>query len=64
MKRATSNKIWFDRRTVSKPRWLCTIYGGVGGNNTDIKANGVGCCRWIAWRRAKRNWKKELKRGM
>jgi hypothetical protein len=60
----TINKIWFDRRTLSKPRWLCTIRGGIGGNNTSIQVNAVGCCRWIAWRRAKSNWKKESKRGM
>lgn len=60
----TINKIWFDRRTVAKPAWKCLIHGGRGGNATDVVGRGQGCCRWIAWRRAKRNWKKELKRGM
>ena len=60
----TINKIFIDRRAFQKPTWLCTISGGCGANKTDIIGKGTGCCRWIAWRRAKRNWKKELKRGM
>jgi hypothetical protein len=58
------NKVWFDRRASQKPRWFCSVSGGVGPNNTSVSGKGVGCCRWIAWRRAKRNWKNELKRGM
>ena len=57
--RPTINKIWFDRRAEAKPLWLCSVTGGVGPNATNIGCKGVGCSRWLAWRRAKREWKRK-----
>jgi len=58
----TINKIWFDRR-VKKPRWYCRVEGGRGVNNTSHFGVGEGCCRWIAYRRARRAWKISIRKG-
>ena len=59
------NKVWFDRHwAFQKPRWLCSVSGGVGPNNTSVSGKGVGCSRPIAYARAYRSWRRELKKSM
>lgn len=57
MNRITVNKIWFDRR-AGKPRWLCNIKGGAGPNATTIVVKADGCCRAVAYLRARRAFRK------
>jgi len=55
--RATVNKIFMDRR-AGKPRWFCRVVGGVGPNADNLIGVAYGCARWLAYRRAVREFRK------
>jgi hypothetical protein len=58
----TLNRIFIDRR-ANKPRWYCRVSGGIGVNRDDCVGSAYGCTRWIAYRRARRAFLNNLKKG-
>jgi hypothetical protein len=55
------NKIWYDRRAVARPQWLCRVEGGIGPNSSAIIGKGVGCCKLFAYSNAKTAWLRAAK---